>query len=165
MHVGFYFQILFIEGDFALANNVNFIQCSAVLCRKIGVLLVLIVLNLEQVWDNWLDMYHKLIYKIETFPVWSIGDDFACRYTYHTALCIILTLQLLYIFRLRGHQKEGYGLSWNPNLNGYLLSASDDHTICLWDINATPKENRIIDARTIFTGHTAVVEVIESVLF
>merc|ERR1739838_111787 len=41
--------------------------------------------------------------------------------------------------RLRGHQKEGYGLSWNPNLNGYLLSASDDHTICLWDINATPK--------------------------
>lgn len=63
------------------------------------------------------------------------------------------------LHRLRGHQKEGYGLSWNPNLNGYLLSASDDHTICLWDINATPKENRIIDAKTIFTGHTAVVEV------
>lgn len=60
--------------------------------------------------------------------------------------------------RLRGHQKEGYGLSWNPNLNGYLLSASDDHTICLWDINAPPKENRVIDAKTIFTGHTAVVE-------
>jgi histone-binding protein RBBP4 len=47
-------------------------------------------------------------------------------------------------------------------LNGYLLSASDDHTICLWDINATPKENRIIDAKTIFTGHTAVVEVMSS---
>ncbi|EDW26671.1 GL21279 [Drosophila persimilis] len=60
--------------------------------------------------------------------------------------------------RLRGHQKEGYGLSWNPNLNGYLLSASDDHTICLWDINATPKEHRVIDAMNIFTGHTAVVE-------
>lgn len=29
--------------------------------------------------------------------------------------------------RLKGHQKEGYGLSWNPNLNGHLLSASDDH--------------------------------------
>lgn len=41
--------------------------------------------------------------------------------------------------KLRGHQKEGYGLSWNPNLNGHLLSASDDHTICLWDINATPQ--------------------------
>lgn len=60
---------------------------------------------------------------------------------------------------MRGHQKEGYGLSWNPNLNGYLLSASDDHTICLWDINATPKEHRVVEAKTIFTGHTAVVEV------
>ncbi|KAF4025422.1 hypothetical protein G4228_017551 [Cervus hanglu yarkandensis] len=30
-----------------------------------------------------------------------------------------------------GHQKEGYGLSWNPNLSGHLLSASDDHTIFL----------------------------------
>uniref|UniRef100_A0A2K6M7F6 Histone-binding protein RBBP4-like N-terminal domain-containing protein n=1 Tax=Rhinopithecus bieti TaxID=61621 RepID=A0A2K6M7F6_RHIBE len=39
--------------------------------------------------------------------------------------------------RLRGHQKEGYGLSWNPNLSGHLLSASDDHTICLWDIRHT----------------------------
>uniref|UniRef100_A0A2K6V8Q4 Histone-binding protein RBBP4-like N-terminal domain-containing protein n=1 Tax=Saimiri boliviensis boliviensis TaxID=39432 RepID=A0A2K6V8Q4_SAIBB len=45
---------------------------------------------------------------------------------------------------LRGHQKEGYGLSWNPNLRGHLLSASDDHTTCLWDISI------------IFTGHTAV---------
>ncbi|GIX83491.1 histone-binding protein RBBP7 [Caerostris extrusa] len=64
--------------------------------------------------------------------------------------------------RLRGHQKKGmlyfYGLSWNPNLNGHLLSASDDHTICLWDINSTPRENKIVDAKTVFTGHTAVVE-------
>lgn len=28
--------------------------------------------------------------------------------------------------RLKGHQKGGYGLSWNPSLNGNLLSASDD---------------------------------------
>lgn len=33
--------------------------------------------------------------------------------------------------RLRGHQKEGYGLSWNPNLSGHLLSASDDHVSVL----------------------------------
>lgn len=32
-------------------------------------------------------------------------------------------------------------------------------TICLWDINATPRDNKIVDAKTIFTGHTAVVEV------
>lgn len=99
--------------------------------------------------------------------------------------------------RLRGHQKEGYGMSWNPNLSGHLLSASDDHvsaaallglgkgkkhpglegeegnrverckffcifvvlkTICLWDISAVPKEGKVVDAKTIFTGHTAVVE-------
>ena len=28
--------------------------------------------------------------------------------------------------RLRGHSKEGYGLSWNPNTAGLVLSASDD---------------------------------------
>ncbi|ERE65597.1 histone-binding protein RBBP7-like protein [Cricetulus griseus] len=60
--------------------------------------------------------------------------------------------------RLRGHQKEGYGLSWNSNLSGHLLSASDDHTVCLWDINAGPKEGKIVDAKAIFTGHSAVVE-------
>ncbi|KAG5213332.1 hypothetical protein JEQ12_009118 [Ovis aries] len=59
---------------------------------------------------------------------------------------------------LRGHQKEGYGVSWNPNLSGHLLSASDDHTICLWDISAVPKEGKVVDVKTIFTGHTAVVE-------
>uniref|UniRef100_A0A2I3H3L7 Histone-binding protein RBBP4-like N-terminal domain-containing protein n=1 Tax=Nomascus leucogenys TaxID=61853 RepID=A0A2I3H3L7_NOMLE len=58
---------------------------------------------------------------------------------------------------LRGHQKEGYGLSWNPNLSGHLLSASDDHTTCLWDISAVPKEGKVVDVKTTCTGHTAVV--------
>lgn len=31
-------------------------------------------------------------------------------------------------------------------------------TICLWDISAVPKEGKVVDAKTIFTGHTAVVE-------
>jgi len=61
-------------------------------------------------------------------------------------------------FRLRGHKKEGYGLSWNANMNGHLLSASDDQTICLWDINGTVLEDRVIQAKSIFSGHTAVVE-------
>lgn len=34
--------------------------------------------------------------------------------------------------RLKGHTKEGYGLSWNPNTVGYLLSASDDHVCPLY---------------------------------
>ncbi|KFD72195.1 hypothetical protein M514_01390 [Trichuris suis] len=60
--------------------------------------------------------------------------------------------------RLRGHQKEGYGLSWNPNLGGYLLSASDDHTVCLWDVNSSPAERNFLDALSIFNGHSTVVE-------
>lgn len=60
--------------------------------------------------------------------------------------------------RLKGHTKEGYGLSWNPNINGHLLSASDDFSICLWNINGSQKEARQLDAHSIFNGHTAVVE-------
>uniref|UniRef100_A0A915MKB1 Probable histone-binding protein lin-53 n=2 Tax=Meloidogyne TaxID=189290 RepID=A0A915MKB1_MELJA len=60
--------------------------------------------------------------------------------------------------RLRGHTKEGYGLSWNINLPGHLLSASDDTTVCLWDIQATTANANFLDAKSIFTAHNAVVE-------
>lgn len=53
-------------------------------------------------------------------------------------------------FRLRGHKTEGYGLSWSPIREGHLLSGSDDSQICLWDINANPKNNRVIEARQIY---------------
>ncbi|KJE92778.1 retinoblastoma binding protein 7, variant [Capsaspora owczarzaki ATCC 30864] len=60
--------------------------------------------------------------------------------------------------RLKGHTKEGYGLSWNPNLAGHLLSASYDHTICLWDIQGASREAKSIDAKQIYTGHSNIVE-------
>ena len=60
--------------------------------------------------------------------------------------------------RLKGHTKEGYGLSWSPNNAGHLLSASDDCTICLWDVEAATKEARSIEAKSIFRAHTAVIE-------
>jgi len=31
--------------------------------------------------------------------------------------------------KLTGHTKEGYGLSWNPKLEGILLSGSDDTNV------------------------------------
>jgi len=43
-------------------------------------------------------------------------------------------------------------------VQGHLLSASDDQTICLWDINAATKEQKTLDAKTIYSAHTAVVE-------
>jgi len=33
--------------------------------------------------------------------------------------------------RLQGHNKEGFGLSWNVNKEGYLLSGSDDYKVKL----------------------------------
>lgn len=57
--------------------------------------------------------------------------------------------------RLKGHEKEGYGLAWNPLKRGHLISSSDDCTICLWDIT---KSDKTLKALSIFRGHSSVVE-------
>lgn len=62
-----------------------------------------------------------------------------------------------------GHTKEGYGLCWSPHQEGYLLSGSEDSTLCLWNIesvlgkNAKPAGTQI-SAMSKFLGHTDVVE-------
>jgi len=58
---------------------------------------------------------------------------------------------------LRGHTREGYGLSWSQTKEGHLLSASDDTTICHWDIQSYSKQSKYIDPLRIYRGHTAVV--------
>lgn len=45
-----------------------------------------------------------------------------------------------------------------PSLHIFALLCSLLQTICMWDISAVPKEGKVVDAKTIFTGHTAVVE-------
>lgn len=61
--------------------------------------------------------------------------------------------------RLRGHQKEGYGLSWNLRDEGKLLSGSEDKRICLWDIPAPQmRGGGHLDPIAIYEGHTEVVE-------
>ncbi|KAJ1919959.1 Histone acetyltransferase type B subunit 2 [Mycoemilia scoparia] len=60
--------------------------------------------------------------------------------------------------KLVGHTKEGYGLSWNPLVEGQLISASEDFTVCHWDIKGVTKDNRRLDPVNIYKGHTAVVE-------
>ena len=54
--------------------------------------------------------------------------------------------------RLVGHTKEGFGLNWNFLKEGYLISGSDDHRICVWDINS--KETLLHT----FENHLGVVE-------
>ena len=60
--------------------------------------------------------------------------------------------------RLIGHRTEGYGLAWSPFQRGHLLSGSDDAQICLWDINANPRGSRQVDAKTIYSEHSGVIE-------
>jgi len=59
---------------------------------------------------------------------------------------------------LKGHQKEGYGLAWNPHEDGHLLSGSDDSLICAWDITQGTKTSNILSPTATYTGHTNVVE-------
>ncbi|KAJ8572208.1 hypothetical protein K7X08_008719 [Anisodus acutangulus] len=59
--------------------------------------------------------------------------------------------------RLRGHDKEGYGLSWSQFKEGFLLSASNDHKICLWDVSAMPQE-KVLMAHHTYEEHEDVVE-------
>ena len=61
--------------------------------------------------------------------------------------------------RLKGHTREGYGISWNPRQQGLLVSGSDDNLICTWDVNQATADQSVIEAplRT-YDAHTAVVE-------
>ncbi|CAL9158489.1 histone-binding protein MSI1-like isoform X1 [Musa acuminata AAA Group] len=58
---------------------------------------------------------------------------------------------------LRGHATEGYGVSWSPLKEGYLLSGSYDSKICLWDVGMPPRD-KVLDAKHVFEAHTAAVE-------
>lgn len=60
--------------------------------------------------------------------------------------------------RLLGHTKEGYGLDWNPNQLGLLLSGSDDNKICLWDINQPDQLSPTLDPLRKWDAHQQVVE-------
>ncbi|XP_059314404.1 WD-40 repeat-containing protein MSI2-like [Lycium ferocissimum] len=59
--------------------------------------------------------------------------------------------------RLRGHDKEGYGLSWSPFKEGFLLSGSNDRKICLWDVSAMPQD-KVLMAHHTYEEHEDVVE-------
>jgi histone-binding protein RBBP4 len=57
--------------------------------------------------------------------------------------------------RCLGHKSEGYGLSWNPTVAGQLLSGSDDHLICIWDVTQPEIELQPLSVRS---RHTGIVE-------
>ncbi|KAI5577524.1 hypothetical protein POPTR_009G135100v4 [Populus trichocarpa] len=59
--------------------------------------------------------------------------------------------------RLTGHDKEGYGLSWSPFKQGYLVSGSHDNRICLWDVSAVAQD-KVLGALQVYEAHESVVE-------
>ncbi|KAH7930459.1 WD40 repeat-like protein [Leucogyrophana mollusca] len=59
--------------------------------------------------------------------------------------------------RLVGQNKEGFGLAWSPANAGHVLGASEDMTVCHWDINSYTKAKTTIEPTTVFKGHTSVV--------
>ncbi|EPT03454.1 hypothetical protein FOMPIDRAFT_1058699 [Fomitopsis schrenkii] len=59
--------------------------------------------------------------------------------------------------RLIGQNKEGFGLAWNPTKMGHILGASEDTTVCHWDITSYSKAKTTIEPTTVFRGHTSVV--------
>ena len=71
-------------------------------------------------------------------------------------------------YRLTGHDKEGYGLSWSHLRDGYLLSGSEDGLVCLWDVSGSTAKREAgsdssssglhVPALATFKGHTDNVE-------
>lgn len=60
--------------------------------------------------------------------------------------------------RLKGHNNEGYGLSWSTQREGFLVSGSDDAQICVWDIKELASDATDLQALQKFSGHVGVVE-------
>lgn len=63
---------------------------------------------------------------------------------------------------LRGHSQEGFGLNWSPLIEGNIATASEDGTVCIYDIKEFTPENRL-DFQPIrkFTNHSATVNDLE----
>ncbi|KAF7303061.1 WD40 repeat-like protein [Mycena kentingensis (nom. inval.)] len=59
--------------------------------------------------------------------------------------------------RLLGQTQEGFGLAWSPVKEGHILGASEDTTVCHWDITSYATKGASIQPTTTFVGHTAVV--------
>ncbi|VDB91608.1 unnamed protein product [Peniophora sp. CBMAI 1063] len=59
--------------------------------------------------------------------------------------------------KLVGQSREGFGLAWNPNKKGHIIAASEDQTVCHWDLNAYTKGEATLSPVNIFAEHSSVV--------
>ncbi|KAF9225324.1 WD40 repeat-like protein [Gyrodon lividus] len=59
--------------------------------------------------------------------------------------------------KLVGQTREGFGLAWNPTKAGHILGASEDMTVCHWDVNSYTKAKNTIEPINVYRGHNSVV--------
>mmetsp|Transcript_21658 Transcript_21658/g.52885 ORF Transcript_21658/g.52885 Transcript_21658/m.52885 type:complete len:433 (+) Transcript_21658:41-1339(+) len=64
--------------------------------------------------------------------------------------------------RLKGHTKEGYGLSWSARNAGHIISGGEDMFVCHWDVNASLKSvgngSQGVQPLGVYKSHEAVIE-------
>lgn len=84
------------------------------------------------------------------------GDVFVFDITKHPSIPRNSACSPNYI--LKGHQKEGYGLSWSPLQEGYIASGSDDQKVCVWDLQHCSNPSAVQPIRE-YTEQTDIVEV------
>ena len=111
---------------------VNTVVCVCVYCYSIILLLLLHSVDFTIVLIMLLLLFYIVVYY--------------CSHNYTAAVLIVLFVLLLllfymvvYVILIHHLPLVRYGLSWNNSQKGYLLSASDDQTICLWDVGAASK--------------------------
>lgn len=54
--------------------------------------------------------------------------------------------------KLIGHTAEGYGLCWNPNKRGLLISGAKDSRVCLWDLEGKGTDSKLMATQTFEDG-------------
>ncbi|KAF8240796.1 WD40 repeat-like protein [Tricholoma matsutake] len=59
--------------------------------------------------------------------------------------------------RLVGQTREGFGLAWSPTKTAQVLGASEDMTVCHWDINSYSKAKTTVEPVHIYKGHSSIV--------
>lgn len=62
---------------------------------------------------------------------------------------------------LKGHTQEGFGLNWNPNVEGQLATGSNDKTIKVWSIADFTKSSKTLKPQRTFDTHAATVNGVE----
>lgn len=62
---------------------------------------------------------------------------------------------------LKGHAQEGFGLHWNPRVEGQLATGSSDKTVKIWNIQDFSKANKTMKASRTLTHHSAGVNSVE----